>query len=168
MLTVAEREAAAVGSGEEEGMDIDLEQWRSAKSATGYRGVNMFKDRYQARILVSGEMRYLGTYDTVEEAARAYARKYLEIHGEPPEMSLPVAEPEAKRARRHPDIRRKVSGPSRNRPQGIFAKNGRYKAEITLPSGESKCLGIYDTANEAARAFGTKYLELYRGLNDDV
>ena len=133
----------------------------------------MHRGRYQPQIsLPSGECKYLGRYDTAEEAATVYARKYLELHGGPPEMQqqLTVATPEAKRKRaivdlktvhRHPHIGRKVSTASQDRPQGVFMAKGRYKAEITLPSGKHKCLGTYDTANEAARAFGTKYLELY-------
>ena len=139
----------------------------------------MHQGRYQPQIsLPSGECKYLGRYDTAEEAATVYARKYLELHGGPPEMQqqLTVATPEAKRKRaivdlktvhRHPHIGRKVSPASQDRPQGVFMAKGRYKAEITLPtSGEPKYLGTYDTWTEAARAFATKHRELHGGPSE--
>lgn len=38
----------------------------------GYRGVTAKNSRFQARIRIQGELRYLGTFDTAEEAAQAY------------------------------------------------------------------------------------------------
>ena len=74
---------AAGGKGDD--MEIDLEQWRSSRNATGYKGVKMLRDRYAATVWTpSGENKYLGVYDTAEEAARVHARKYLEVHGGPP------------------------------------------------------------------------------------
>ena len=105
--TVAEREAAAAAdSGEEDGVEIDLEQWRSSRGVTGYIGVNMLRGQYQAKItLPSGIRKFLGIYDTVEEAARAHARKYLKIHGGPPEMEVgTVAEREAAAAGSGDDV----------------------------------------------------------------
>jgi hypothetical protein len=50
-----------------------------ARSASGYKGVSPNGDRWSARIKHLGELRYLGTFDTPEQAARAYdsaARRY--------------------------------------------------------------------------------------------
>ena len=45
-----------------------------SNNATGFKGVTFLKPlgRYQARIRVSGEQRYLGLFDTQEEAHAAY------------------------------------------------------------------------------------------------
>jgi len=53
--------------------------------------------RYRVRFwLPSGKDEYLGAYDTAPEAVRVYARRHLEVHGEPPEVQLgTVAEHEA-------------------------------------------------------------------------
>jgi len=40
--------------------------------------------KYVAAIRVNGKYRYLGAFNTVEEAAQAYARAYLREHGGPP------------------------------------------------------------------------------------
>lgn len=51
-------------------------------STTGYKGVSANKGRYQAYIKFQGKKINLGTYDTKEEAARAYDSKALELFGE--------------------------------------------------------------------------------------
>ena len=62
---------------------IDLEPFRSETNITGYRGVRWESSsrKYHAQIKVNGRNTYLGHFDTVEPAARAYARAYLSEHG---------------------------------------------------------------------------------------
>ena len=96
--------------------------------------------------LPSGKKKYLGLYDTADEAARVYARKYLELYGGPPEQA--VAEHEA------------ACGGS-GEGDDMEMHDGRYEAKIRLPSRKNKYLGIYDTAEEAAKVFARKHLELH-------
>ena len=70
---------------------IDLSQWRSTNT-TGYKGVKQnHSGRYEARIWVSGEapgeaghQRSLGIFDSAQEAARVYAKAYIDMHGPAP------------------------------------------------------------------------------------
>jgi hypothetical protein len=51
-------------------------------SLSGYRGVGKVKNRWRARAgTAEGGDIYLGYYDTAEEAAMAYDRKAIELHG---------------------------------------------------------------------------------------
>ena len=54
-------------------------QW---KSNTGYKGVRLFKNKWGARIQVKGERKFLGLFNTAEEAAKAYDVAAMELHGE--------------------------------------------------------------------------------------
>ena len=81
----APSDAAQLGQAAEGEGEIDLEAFRSEKSSSGYRGVswNSGSHKYIARI----SQEYIGMFDTVEEAARAYARAYLSQNGGPPAPS---------------------------------------------------------------------------------
>jgi hypothetical protein len=59
---------------------------RRADSTTGYKGVSPHpysdgRPRYQARIEVEGKRRSLGYFTSPEDAAKAYDRAALELHG---------------------------------------------------------------------------------------
>ena len=57
------------GAEAEDGMPIDLTQWR-AKTSSGYMGVyKTSQGKFQAQIACDGAMKHLGNYDTAEEAA---------------------------------------------------------------------------------------------------
>ena len=66
------------GTSEDEGAEqVDLTPWRSADSATGYRAVYQLPNgKFQTR--------YMQSYSTAEAAARAVARRWVELHGAPP------------------------------------------------------------------------------------
>lgn len=69
---------------------VDLKPLRSKQRSSGYHGVkspHYDKNKFQAdlpAIKEGGKSKYLGVYDTAEEAARVLAVKYLEVHGSPP------------------------------------------------------------------------------------
>jgi HNH endonuclease len=52
------------------------------KSLTGYRGVYAAGGKFQAQIRFRGILRHLGWFNCPEEAAHAYDRAAIEIHGE--------------------------------------------------------------------------------------
>ena len=57
---------------------IDLDQWRSADSTSGFRGVYRRGSGYQALIRIKGKgNKYLGAYATLEEAALAHAKEHI-------------------------------------------------------------------------------------------
>ena len=52
------------------------------KNKTGYRGVYMMNDKFCSKVGYKGRVVYCGTFNTPQEAARAYDRKKLELYGE--------------------------------------------------------------------------------------
>ena len=59
-------------------------------NTTGYKGVSHMKEgRYGAHIKHNGVAQYLGTYNNVLDAARAYDKAAVELHGEFAKLSFP-------------------------------------------------------------------------------
>jgi hypothetical protein len=63
---------------------------RPSQSASGYKGVSPYRGRWQATIRVNGKLRWLGTYDTPEEAARVYDDAVLEHRGRKGVLNFPT------------------------------------------------------------------------------
>ena len=59
---------------------------QNTANSTGFgvlpKGVKAHRKKFQARINHKGVYQHLGTYDTVEEAKKAYDTKAQELHGE--------------------------------------------------------------------------------------
>lgn len=51
-------------------------------NSSGFKGVSRSGRKWRADIRAAGESRYLGTYDTPESAASAYAQASRTLHGE--------------------------------------------------------------------------------------
>lgn len=58
-------------------------------NTTGFKGVHKNHKRWQARISLNTKTMCLGTFDTPEEAARAYDAKATEIFGEFAKLNFP-------------------------------------------------------------------------------
>lgn len=54
---------------------------RPSHNTSGFKGVSLQRSRWQALIRANGQNRFLGSFDTPEEASAAYNRAALEHHG---------------------------------------------------------------------------------------
>ncbi len=122
------------------------------------RGVEKKGSRYQARIRDHGSNLYLGTFDTLEEAARAYDATARKLGRDEASLNFP---------------RGSITGTLVLPPPPSFAGltgvrqllNGRFEARIKYkPNADGKpiweSLGVYNTAAEASRAYNVKVSSL--------
>ena len=154
-LTAAEARAAAAAEG--------LELVPLSNSATGLKVVLKDHGKYQAQATEEGKKRYLGIFNTPEEAALCYAR-----HIGAARAAAEAAEAaEARGAGRQPLGRQPLTAaeamataaaeglelvPSSSNVTGFWgvARNGeRYVAKV-WEDGKTRYLGIFDTPEEAA------------------
>lgn len=67
-----------------------LARARPSKGACKYKGVSPYRGRWQATIRVDGKLKWLGSFDTAEDAARAYDDAVLEHRGRSGVLNFPA------------------------------------------------------------------------------
>lgn len=72
---------------------------RPGQGASKFKGVSPYRGRWQATIRVDGKLRWLGSFDTAEDAARAYDDAVLEYRGRDGLLNFPTRP----RRRKRPD-----------------------------------------------------------------
>jgi len=145
---------------------IDLELFRST-NRSGYRGVHWESEKYRAEIKVKNISRYLGSFDTVEEAAQAYARAYLRKHGGPPAPPAPSVADQFRQeeaGEEEIDLEAFRSEKSSSGYRGVSWDSSRqqYRTNFYV-NGANKHLGMFNTVEEAARAYARANLREHGG-----
>lgn len=69
---------------------------RPSQGVCNYKGVSPYRGKWQATIRIEGKLKWLGSFATAEEAARAYDDAVIEFRGRTGVLNFP------KRARRRP------------------------------------------------------------------
>ncbi|KAK1614915.1 hypothetical protein QYE76_020432 [Lolium multiflorum] len=158
------------GFSKEHGDAVGSRRVEKAKpgAVSQFRGVlRQPSGRYSAQIWLSSLRAnvYLGTFDTAEEAAKAYDAAAVELHCCTPAVAEKKKKPAActpgwaaKKKRRtpaRPDARTKFRGVYRMR-------NGKYGAQIGSTTGKARTwLGTFDAAEDAARAYDDAAVKLH-------
>ena len=62
---------------------------RPAQGSCKYKGVSPYRGRWQATIRLEGKLRWLGSFDSAEEAARVYDEAVLEHRGRSGVLNFP-------------------------------------------------------------------------------
>ncbi len=130
----------------------------SGPKAGKYKGVSETSSgTYTARIRPD-KAKLLGNFDTPEEAARAYDEAAVKAWGRDCYLNFPK-EWDGTKCLREPVEKNsfmlsiRMSGPRKGKYKGVFkCPNSMYRAIITLDRGQEQ-LGIFDTEEEAARAY---------------
>jgi hypothetical protein len=63
---------------------------RPAQGACKYKGVSPYRGRWQATIRLNGKLKWLGAFDSAEDAARAYDDAVLEHRGRKGLLNFPT------------------------------------------------------------------------------
>ncbi|HET7321801.1 MAG TPA: AP2/ERF family transcription factor [Longimicrobiaceae bacterium] len=67
-----------------------LARARPAQGACKYKGVSPYRGRWQATIRIDGKLKWLGSFDSAEDAARAYDDAVLEHRGRSGVLNFPT------------------------------------------------------------------------------
>ena len=145
----------------EEAYTLLLEEL-NVNNTSGYRGVSYSKKkgRYETYISLDHKCYRLGFYDTPELAGRAYDIASIKLYGDlgftnfPRESYTPEMVEEGFNKFRTRWERKNHSG-----YRGVYPSSNQWRAAIMI-KGVPTTLGYYKVAEEAARAYDKKAIEL--------
>jgi len=127
---------------------------KRSQSKSGYFGVTKSKqNRYQAQIWIKGNKQFIGTYDTVDEAAKAYDQEAIKSRRAFSKLNFPKKTPVGYTPRQQTLQANNTVG-----YRGVSKNAKRFRAKINIAFRQTT-VGLYDTAKEAAIAYDRAVLK---------
>ncbi|WP_218939868.1 AP2 domain-containing protein [Bacillus thuringiensis] len=130
-------------------------KWSSSKS--GFKGVSLSrrKGKWYTNINAHNKSRYIGTFDDVEEAARAYDYYALKYFGEFAKLNFPNETPTKL-------IINVAIGEGESKYRGVFWSKASNKWGIAIQFNKKRrYLGLFDEEKDAARMYNFWATNLY-------
>jgi hypothetical protein len=126
--------------------------------------------RWMARIRVRGDVKFLGYFDDVEDAALAYDRAVLYYFGETGVLNFPDRVGEHDLSCEPVSNVNKIKKTNKTGYRGVHIADNKYCATISWggrANQKKKSLGAYSTPEEAALAYDAGFLWL-NGHNEQL
>jgi hypothetical protein len=155
LLAVDEAKAAAAAEARAAAAAEGLELVPSSSGETGFKGVTKSRDKFAAKVGEDGKARYLGIYETPEEAALCCARfvaaaraagEAAQARGKGPRS---LTADEARAAAAAEGLELVPSSSSETGFKGVTKNHDKYAAKIR-ENGKQRSLGNFSTPEEAA------------------
>ena len=125
----------------------------SMSNTSGYTGVYKVRHGFQAKITVGGQMKYLGIYDTPEEAAFAYDRAVVKYKLASSKLNYPDGNAyTGMNSKKNMKKKRRLDPRNTTGYTGVIKRRKRFQAQIKI-NRKHVYLGTYDTPKEAALAY---------------
>ena len=130
---------------------------RSKRSKSGYIGVRKkLSGKYEATIGIDGKDKYLGSYDTAKQAAKAYDKEAIRLRRPFSKLNYPKKAPVG-----YTPIQQALKSNNTVGYRGVSKSGKKFMATIYI-SHKKTFLGTYDTAKEAAIAYDRAVLKANR------
>lgn len=130
---------------------------KRSKSKSGYIGVTRTSSgKYTAAIKINGKNKYLGSYDTAKQAAKAYDKEAIKLRRPFSKLNFPKKAPVGYTPLQQPLYSGNTVG-----YRGVSKIKKTFVARIRI-GGKQTNLGTYDTAKEAAIAYDRAILKASR------
>jgi hypothetical protein len=124
-----------------------------SKNKSGYIGVTEDKKKFAAKIWINRKPKYLGSYDTAKQAAKAYDKEAIKLRRPFSKLNYPKKAPVG-----YIPIQKALYSNNTVGYRGVSKKGKNFRAVIVI-NGKNMYSGTYDTAKDAAIAYDRALLK---------